>query len=35
MKILKSIGNFFLYILKIFRVDIKISIARTLLSSGV
>ncbi|MDN5109562.1 SAVED domain-containing protein [Aliarcobacter butzleri] len=35
MEILKSIGNFFLYIVKIFRVDIKISIARTLLSSGV
>lgn len=35
MKIFKDIGNFLLYIIKIFRVDIKVSIARSLLSSGV
>ena len=35
MGFLKSIGNFALFIVKLFRTDIKVSIARTLLSSGV
>ena len=35
MEILKSIGNFGLFIVKLFRTDIRVSIARTLLSSGV
>lgn len=35
MKFLKSIGNFLLFIVKLFRTDIKVSIARTLLSSGI
>lgn len=35
MEFLKNIGNFGLFIVKLFRTDIKVSIARTLLSSGV